>query len=306
MRIIPQQKVWMDGKFVDWDEAKIHVMTHGLHYGLAVFEGIRCYQTPDGMAFFRMRDHFQRLCEGTRVYRFSMDYGVDELCDAAKGLLRANGMKESYIRPIAFTGYGEISPDLTNAKTSVAICSVDFGSYFGDAQKTGISCMVSSWKRMNPEYTFSHVKSSSNYLNSAMAKKEALDAGYSESILLSHSGNVAEASGANIFLVRGGKLSTPQASDGILQGITRDCVIKIAGRMGLECAERSITRDELYVADEVFLCGTASEITPVVSIDRLAIGKGAPGPVTGKLVAAYSDAVRGRNEEFGGWLDFLD
>jgi len=296
----------MDGAYIDWDDANIHVMTHGLHYGTAIFEGIRCYASEGRLAAFRMNDHYKRLTDGARVYRMKMGYGIGDLCDATKGLLKANGLKESYVRPIVFTGYGEISPDMADAGVSVAICSLELGEYFGARAQEGITCVSSSWKRMAPEYLSPHVKSSANYLNSAMAKLEARDAGASECILYSHDGHVAEASSANIFLVRDGELITPPTEDGILPGITRDSILEMACRRGIVCHEKSILRDELYLADEVFLCGTASEITPVIGIDRRVIGKGAPGPLTCIMREWYSRITRGLDGEFRDWLDFVE
>jgi branched-chain amino acid aminotransferase len=298
------KKIWMDGKFVDWKKANVHVLTHGLHYGLAIFEGMRCYDTPDGPAVFRMKEHYQRFRNGCKSYKFSCKYPVEKLCEATRKLIKVNKLKECYVRPITFTGYDRIGLDMTGVPFSMAICAIPFGTYFGDKAEKGITCGISSWRRMKGSILSPHVKASANYLNSVIAKKEAIDEGYDEAIMLIDNGHVSEGSAENLFVVKDGKLITPPLSDGILAGITRDSLMVIAKEMGIPLEERSMLRDELYTADEVFLCGTAAEVTPVIQVDHIPITKG-PGKVTKKLKSAFFNVVRGKDERFVKWLDYI-
>jgi branched-chain amino acid aminotransferase len=298
------KKIWMDGKFVDWKKANVHVLTHGLHYGLAIFEGMRCYSTPDGPAVFRMKDHYQRFRNGCKSYKFSCKYPVGKLCETTRKLIKLNKLKECYIRPITFTGYDRIGLDMTGVPFNFAICAIPFGKYFGEKADKGISCGISSWRRMKGSILSPHVKASANYLNSVIAKKEAIDEGYDEAIMLIDNGHVSEGTGENLFIVKDGVLQTPPLSDGILAGITRDSIIHIARELGIPVQERSMLRDELYTADEVFLCGTAAEVTPVIKIDHIPISKG-PGKVTKRLKGTFFNIVRGKDERFVKWLDYL-
>lgn len=297
--------IWMNGRYVAWKDAKVHVLTHALHYGTAIFEGMRCYSTARGPAVFRMKDHYQRLLEGTKAYQFEIKYALDQLRRATKELIRRNRVKECYIRPICYVAYGNIGINITGMPFGMAIIPLDMGRYFGAKAEHGISCEVSSWERISAATLSPHVKASANYLNSVLAKREAVNAGYDEAIMLSEAGHVSEGTGENIFLVDNGELVTPPLHDGILAGVTRQSIMEIAAEEGIRVAERSILRDELYNADEVFMCGTAAEITPVLSIDRRRIGKG-PGPVTRQLREAFFNIVHGRDERFVRWLDFVN
>ncbi|MBU0591519.1 branched-chain amino acid transaminase [Candidatus Micrarchaeota archaeon] len=302
MQTVP--KIWMDGKLVNWKDANVHVLTHALHYGVGIFEGMRCYNTDKGPAVFRMRDHYQRLINGCKSYQFELKYDLDHLCKATKNLIKVNKLKECYIRPLVFTGYKKIGLDIRGCPFHVSICAIPFGKYFGDKAEKGIKCGISSWRRMQGNVLSPHVKASANYLNSVLAKKEAIDEGYDEAIMLIENGHVAEGSGENLFIVKDGKLITPPLHDGILAGITRDSLIKVAKEMDIETCERSLLRDELYTADEVFLCGTAAEITPVIQIDHRIISKG-PGPMTKNLRDSFFKIVKGKDGRFVEWLDFV-
>jgi len=298
-------KIWIDGKVLHWDEAKVHVLTHALHYGTGVFEGIRCYKTEDGPAIFRLYDHASRLINSAKIYLMDLRYSVDEIAEAIKMTVKANNLDECYIRPIAFCGYGEMGLNPLLNKVSLAIAAWPWGTYLGEqALKTGVRCMVSSWRRINASTLPPQAKSTANYANSALAKIEAIKAGYDEAILLNVDGMVSEATGENIFRVKRGALSTPPASASILQGITRDSVIQLANDAGLTCHIAEMSREELYTSDELFLCGTAAEITPVREVDGRTIGDG-QFPVTRKLQVAYGDVVRGRNSNYSHWLEYV-
>ncbi len=301
------EKIWMNGKFVDWGKANIHVLSHGLHYGLAIFEGMRCYDTAIGPAVFRMKDHYKRFLNGCKSYHFKMGYNVEELSNITKELIRKNKIRECYIRPIVFTGYDRIGLDMRGIPFDFAICAVPFGKYYGDKADKGIKCTISSWRRMKGSVMSPHVKSSSNYLNSVLARREATDSGYDEAIMLIEGGHVAEGTGENLFIVRDGKLFTPPAYDGILTGITRESIISIAKKENIEIYERSMLRDELYTADEVFLCGTAAEVTHVRQIDHRKIGKsGSAGPITKRIKSIFFSAARGEDDRFREWLEPVD
>jgi len=298
-------KVWLNGKFVDWKDAKIHVLTHGLHYGTAIFEGMRCYDTIHGPAVFRMKDHYERMLHGVKIYEFSIDYTVEQLRAITKELIVKNKLKSCYVRPICYVATEGIGIDITDAPFGLAIIALPFGKYFGSKVEKGISCGVSSWERIGSTILSPHVKASANYLNSVLAKKEAVNEGYDEAIMLSESGRVSEGTGENLFIVDRGKLATPPLYDGVLAGVTRDSILELAKEMDVVVNERPMLRDELYTADEVFLCGTAAEITPVISIDKKKVGDGKPGPVTKELQSAFNSIVSGKDERFVKWLDFV-
>ncbi len=304
MAIKPLKSIWMNGRFVRWKDAKVHVLTHGLHYATAIFEGMRCYDTPLGPAIFRMKDHYKRFLDGEKSYQFEMKYGLKKLCDVTKELVRRNKVRECYIRPICYVGYGTIGINIDGAPFEIAIIPVIFGKYFGKKAETGITCEVSSWKRISSTILSPHVKASANYLNSVLAKKEALNAGYDEAIILTEEGHVSEGTGENLFIVESGTLITPPLYDGVLAGVTRDSVMTLAREMGIRVEERSILRDELYTAEEVFLTGTAAEITPVVGIDKRRVSDG-PGPLTKDLRESFFNVVAGKDERFIKWLDFV-
>ncbi len=295
------EKIWMNGELVDWADAKVHVGVHGLHYGSGVFEGIRCYDTPKGPAVFRLVEHMQRLHNSARLLHMQLPYTVDELCAATRELLGTNGLPEAYIRPIAFYGYGELGVAARGNPVETVIMSWPWGTYLGaEALKTGIRAKVSSWQRVSPNIVPHVSKATGVYLNSMLAVTEANNAGYDEAILLTPEGTVADGSGENIFIVRDGILYTPDLATGILPGITRDTVTQIAQDLGYTVIEKAIIRSDLYLADEVFMCGTAAEVTPLRSIDDHEIGV---GPVTLAIQDAYLATVRGQSERWSQWLD---
>ncbi len=296
-----QSKIWMDGKFVDWDDAKIHVLTHGLHYGTAVFEGIRSFKTPDGTALFRLGEHIERFLNSAKIYRLELGYSAKELTRACVDLVRANGSKEAYVRPIAFTGYGEMGLNPLTSKISVAIGSWEWGAYLGDTSKKGVRATVSSWARIDPRTMPVQAKCSANYANSALAKMQALAGGYDEAILLNTDGKVAEGPGENVFRVKDDVLSTPPASSGILRGITRDTVIQFAYDEKIRFYRNDATREELYTSDEVFFSGTAAGIARVSEIDGRRIGYNGT-PVTDRVAKLYDRAVHGKIKRYLKWL----
>jgi branched-chain amino acid aminotransferase len=299
------EKIWLNGELVDWADAKVHVGAHGLHYGSGVFEGIRCYATDGGPAIFRLSEHLERLHASAKLLFMELPYSVDELRSACHEVVAANGLAECYLRPIAFYGYGELGVHPGTNPVDVCVMSWPWGAYLGEeAQEHGIRAKVSSWKRVGPN-TIPHVaKATGIYLNSMLAVVEATRAGYDEAILLTDEGTVADGSGENVFVVEDEVLSTPDLSASILPGITRQCVIEIAQAHGYAVHEREIIRSELYLADELFMCGTAAEVTPVRSVDDHEIGP--PGPVTKAIQATYFDAVRGRDERWSRWLDHAE
>jgi branched-chain amino acid aminotransferase len=297
------EKIWMNGELVDWADAKIHVGVHGLHYGSGVFEGIRCYDTPKGPAVFRLGEHLQRLHNSARLLHMQIPFGVDELRDATNELLAANGLPECYIRPIAFYGYGQLGVAARSNPVETVIMSWPWGSYLGDeGLRNGIRAKISSWQRVSPNIVPHVSKATGVYLNSMLAVTEANNAGYDEAILLTPEGTVADGSGENIFVVRDGVIYTPDLATGILPGITRDSVTQIASDLGYSVVEKTLIRSDLYLADEVFMCGTAAEVTPIRSIDDHEIGV---GEVTLAIQKAYLDTVRGQSERWSQWLDHV-
>ena len=297
------EKIWMNGELVDWADARIHVASHGLHYGTGVFEGIRCYATDRGPAVFRLRDHLRRLESSAQLLYMKLPYSVDELRDACHETLAVNGIDESYLRPIAFYGYGELGVHTRGNHVDVAILTFPWGAYLGEeGQQKGIRAMISSWQRVGPN-TIPHTsKATGIYLNSMLAVHEAQRAGYDEAILLTHDGYVADGSGESIFAITDGVISTPDLSASILQGITRETIIELARSLGYTVEEKRLIRADLYMADEVFMCGTAVEVTPIRAIDDHDIGP--PGPITLELQKTYADAVHGRLPQWADWLDY--
>jgi branched-chain amino acid aminotransferase len=297
------EKIWMNGELVDWADARIHVGAHGLHYGTGVFEGIRCYETERGPAVFRLEEHLRRLQNSAQLLYMELPYAVEELRGATHDLLAANGLPECYIRPIAFYGYGELGVHTRGNPVEVVIMSWPWGAYLGEeGQNAGIRVMISSWRRVGPN-TIPHVaKATGIYLNSMLATHEAARAGYDEAILLTEDGYIADGSGENIFVIKDGVIATPDLSASILPGITRDTVIQIAQDLGYPVVQKHLIRTDLYLADEVFMCGTAVEVTPIRSIDEHEIGP--PGPVTKEIQKAFLDTVRGRSERWAHWLDY--
>jgi len=297
--------IWMNGDLVPWDEANVHVLSHGLHYGTGVFEGIRCYPTDRGPAVFRHREHLERLASSAMLYHLDVPYEVDELQAATQELIRRNGLDSCYIRPIAFRGYGEMGLYATSAPIEVIIAVWPWGAYLGEeGKRRGIRAKVSGWRRISPASLIPHAKASGQYLNSILAKTESAKAGYEEAILLDERGNVCEGSGENIFVVRDGVIATPGHTSSILDGISRRSVIQIASDIGYTVVERDVARAELYLADEVFLCGTAAELVPVREIDDRELGD--PGEVTRVIQAKFDDALHGRAQEYLEWLDLVE
>ena len=295
------EKIWMNGELVDWADAKVHVGVHGLHYGSGVFEGIRCYDTPKGPAVFRLGEHLQRLHNSARLLHMAIPYSVDELKSATNELLGANGLPECYLRPIAFYGYGELGVAARGNPVETVIMSWPWGSYLGEeGLKNGISAKISTWQRVSPNIVPHVAKATGVYLNSMLAVTEVQNAGYDEAILLTPEGTVADGSGENIFVVRDGVIYTPDLATGILPGITRDTVKQIASDLGYTVVEKALIRSDLYLADEVFMCGTAAEVTPLRSVDDHEIGV---GEVTLALQKAYLDTVRGQSERWSHWLE---
>jgi len=298
------ETIWMNGEFVDWADAKVHVGVHGLHYGSGVFEGIRCYETPKGPSVFRLREHLTRLENSARLLHMELPYSGDELRAATHELVGRNGLPECYIRPFAFYGYGELGVHTAGNPVEVVIMSWPWGNYLGDENaQSGIRAKISSWKRVGAN-TIPHVaKATGIYLNSMLAVHEAQRAGYDEAILLTDEGYVADGSGENIFVVKDGKITTPPLSTSILPGITRETVIQIAQDLGYVVEEANLIRSDLYLADEVFMTGTAAEVTPVRSVDDHDVGV---GPVTLELQREYLDTVRGQSERWSHWLDLVE
>jgi branched-chain amino acid aminotransferase len=299
------EKIWMNGELVNWADAKVHVGAHGLHYGSGVFEGIRCYETDAGPAVFRLTPHLERLHQSAQLLHMELPYSVEELRLATHELISVNGLSECYLRPIAFYGYGELGVHPGTNPVDVVLMTWPWGAYLGEEALTkGIRAKVSSWKRIGPN-TIPHVaKATGIYLNSMLAVIEATRAGYEEAILLTDDGFVADGSGENIFVVKDEVISTPDLSASILQGITRQAVIEIAQTLGYAVHERQLIRSDLYVADELFMCGTAAEVTPVRSVDDHEIGD--PGPVTKAIQEVFFAAVRGRDERFTRWLEYAE
>jgi branched-chain amino acid aminotransferase len=287
------EKIWMNGELVDWADATVHVGAHGLHYGSGVFEGIRCYETEQGPAVFRLTDHLERLHDSANLLHMELPYSVEELKAACNDVIAANGLPECYLRPIAFYGYGELGVRPSGCPVDVVIMSWPWGTYLGDdALVNGVRAKISSWQRIGPNVIPHVAKATGIYLNSMLAVMEAERAGYEEAILLTETGYIADGSGENIFMVKNGVIETPDLSSSILPGITRDTVIQIAQDLGYTVHETNIIRADLYLADEIFMCGTAAEVTPVRSVDDREVGN--PGPVTLAIQQAYLDTVRGK------------
>ena len=297
-------KIWVNGELVDWADAKVHVGVHGLHYGSGVFEGIRCYETPNGPAVFRLSDHLKRLENSAKVLYMDLPYSLEELRAATHELIAANRLPSCYVRPIAFYGYGELGVATSGNPVDVVIISFPWGAYLGEeGQRNGITAMISSWERVGPNVIPHAAKATGIYLNSMLATTEARRAGYDEAIMLTHDGYVADGPGENVFVVKDGRLRTPPLAMSILPGITRDTIIHLAQDLGYGVEESLVIRSDLYLADEVFMVGTAAEVTPVRAVDDRAIGV---GPVTLELQKAYLAAVNGIDERWSDWLDVVE
>jgi len=304
MPITTTPKIWMNGSLVNWDDAKVHVLTHTLHYGTGVFEGIRAYETTNGPAVFRLTDHIKRLHNSAKIMGMDMPYSVEELVEATKQTVKSTGLPSCYIRPIAYYGYGEMGLNTLPCKVDVAIACWPWGAYLGDdAVQKGVRMKISSWTRHDHNTMPPAAKTVGNYVNSSLAKVEALKAGYDEAIMLSPSGLVAECTGENIFCVRNGVILTPPLSAGALEGITQSSVTTIARDLGYDIRVDNIARSDLYIADEIFVCGTAAEVGSVNSVDERKIP--CPGPMTKAIAAIYAKAVRGQDDRYKQWCELV-
>lgn len=297
-------KIWMNGKLVDWDKAQVHVLTHALHYGSGVFEGVRAYETSEGTAVFRLTDHMKRLFRSAKIYLMELPYTLEELIEATKETIRANNLKSCYIRPIAYRGYGEMGLNPLNVPIDVAIAVWSWGAYLGEeGLENGISAMISSFQRIDPNALPPAAKATGQYINSILAKLEAIYGGFEEAVLLDSRGFVSEGSGENIFVVKDSVIYTPSTAASVLEGITRDTVIRLAQDAGIEVIERDLVRSDLFLADELFCTGTAAEITPIRELDKRVIGK--PGPITKQLQQKFFGVVRGEEEKYFDWLEYV-
>jgi branched-chain amino acid aminotransferase len=297
------EKIWMNGNFVAWDEARVHVLSHALHYGTGVFEGIRAYSTPKGTGVFRLTAHLERLRRSAALYEMELGYSVSEMAAAVHETIGVNGVDSCYVRPIVFRGYGPMGLYAMNNPVDVAVAVWPWGAYLGeDALEQGVRCKISSYRRYGPNTLPPAAKASGQYINSVLAKHEANRCGYDEAIMLNEQGFIADGSGENVFLVKDGTIYTPDLSASILPGITRDTIIQIAEDLGYSVVQKQLIRTDLYLADEVFMTGTAAEVTPVREVDDQPIGP--PGPVTLAIQKAYLDTVRGKSERWSHWLEF--
>ncbi len=298
-------KVWWDGKFVNYNDAKVPILTHSLQYGSGIFEGIRAYQNGKGTALFRLSDHVKRFFRTAKIYHMDLGYTPKQMEKAIIETVRVNKLSSCYIRPFAFYNTDLVGLGTHGDEVSTAIAAIPFGAYYGKGKETGIRCKTSTWKRINSEILPVEAKASGNYINSLIAHLEAEASGFDEAIMLSTQGRIAEGTAENIFLYMDNYLLTPNYSADILVGITRDSIIKIAQNIGIEVVETELHKEELYIADEVFFTGTAAEVTPVVNVDGIKVGGGKPGPITKMLSDKYSEATMGKNEMFGNWLTYI-
>ena len=299
-------KIWMNGKFVNWDDAKIHVLSHVIHYGSSFFEGIRCYKTAQGPAVFRLNEHIKRLINSAKIFRAEIPYSHEEISEAIIETIRINNLEACYIRPIAYRAYGDLNVNPLKNPIDMTIATYEWGSYLGKgAVENGIEVCVSSWQRSSPNSLPTMAKIGGAYMNSQLIKMEAIENGFSEGIALDQNGYLSEGSGENLFLVYEGKILTPQVTNSILAGVTRDTVMKLARDLGYEVIEANMMREKLYIADEMFFTGTAAEITPIRSVDRNIVGSGSPGKITKELQKAFFNVVENANDKYG-WLTFID
>lgn len=307
MAFTKSERIWMNGEFVRWEDAKIHILAHVVHYGSAVFEGMRCYATPKGPGLFRLDDHVRRLFDSAKIYRMDVPYTRDEMSKAIKDTVRENNYRACYVRPLIYRGYGAVGVNPLPSPVDVAIATWEWGSYLGPgAAENGVDVCVSSWTRIAPNTLPALAKSAANYMNSQLTKIEAISGGYVEGIMLSPDGHVCEGSGENIFALRDGILYTPPLSASILSGITRDSAIQIARDMQIQVLETDIPREMLYIADELFFTGSAAEITPIRSVDKVVVGTGRRGEITKKLQARLGDIANGRVPDPYGWVQVVE
>ncbi|MBA3976508.1 MAG: branched chain amino acid aminotransferase [Candidatus Solibacter sp.] len=299
----PTDKIWHNGRFIAWDDAKIHVLSHVVSYGSSVFEGVRCYETVSGPAIFRLREHTRRLLDSAKIYRIEVDYTADHLVEAQVELVRLNGLRSCYIRPIVLRGYGGVGVLPVNNPTEIFLACWAWGKYLGEeALGEGVDVCISSWTRMAPNTLPALAKAGANYMNSQLIRMEADRNGFAEGIALDANGTISEGSGENIFVIRDGRIHTPPLSSSVLPGITRDTVVTLAGELGIPVVETVIPREFLYIADEIFFTGTAAEVTPIRTVDKMRIGSGRRGPITERLQKAFFDIVEGRAADKHGWL----
>lgn len=296
--------IWMDGKLVPWDEAKIHVLSHVVHYASCAFDGMRMYQNPKGSFVLRMREHLKRMFDSAKIYRMPIPYTLDQLCEAVKQTVAANELKSGYIRPFAFRGYHSLGVNPLSCPLVTAVAAWEWGAYLGEeGLEKGVSVRISSWNRPAPNTLPTMAKVASNYMNSQLIKLEAMADGFDEGIALDTFGYVSEGSGENVFIVKNGILFTPPSSSSILPGITRHCVFQLARELGYEVKQHVLPRESLYTADEAFMCGTAAEITPIAKVDNVPVGEGSRGPITKAIQAAFFGVLRGERPDKHGWLE---
>ncbi len=296
-------KIWMDGQLVEWRDAKIHVLTHTLHYGCGAFEGVRAYKTADGTAIFRLKEHTERLFNSAKILRMKIPFTIDEVMAAQTQVVRENKLESCYLRPLTWVGSQKLGVSMKGNTIHLMVAAWPWGAYLGeDGMKNGIRVKISSYTRHHVNITMTQAKAVSNYTNSILANQEATDDGYDEAMLLDASGFVSEGAGENVFIVKDGVVYTPDLSAGALNGITRNTVLHICKDLGLELVQKRITRDEVYIADEAFFTGTAAEVTPIRELDRIALGNGSRGPITEKIQSAFFDIVNGRNPKYAHWL----
>src|SRR5271167_1607058 len=302
MAIKASEYIWCNGNVIPWDDAKVHVMAHVINYGSSVFEGIRCYQTEKGPAVFRLRDHMQRLLDSAKVYRMEVDYSVDDLVQATTDIVATNKISPCYIRPIVLRGYGTVGVDPTGSPIDVYVVNYDWGKYLGGEGDEGVDVCVSSWSRLAPNTLPTMAKAGANYMNSQLIKMEAVANGYSEGIALDVSGYVSEGSGENVFVVHKERIYTPPLGNSVLPGITRNSVLHIAHELGIPVIEQIVPREMLYICDELFFSGTAAEITPICSVDKITVGRGIAGPITKTIRKEFYGIVNGTAEDRFNWL----
>lgn len=299
-------KIWYNGKFIDWQDAKIHIMSHVIHYGTSFFEGIRCYATQKGSAIFRLSDHIRRFFDSAKIYRLTIPFAQQELEHACVAIIKVNEVDSAYIRPFVFRGYNTLGVDPSKCPIETAIAVMRWGKYLGEeALKSGVDVKISTWFRMHPNTFPSLSKAGGNYMNSQLIKQEALAEGYAEGIALNSRGLVSEGSGENIFIIKNNHIFTPTIGSSILPGITRDSVIKIAAEFGYQTIETEIPREMLYIADELFFTGTAAELTPIRSVDKIVVGKGSRGPITEKIQTRFFEILETGKDDYN-WLTFID
>ncbi len=306
MPLLPTRWIWFNGEMIPWESATVHVMTYALHMGSSIFEGIRCYDTPQGPAIFRLHEHVRRLADSARIYRMELPFGIEQVTEACHEVIRVNELRGAYLRPLAWLGLGEMGTNPMGKPVEMMVGAFEWGAYLGDeGLENGVDVCVSSWRRLAPDTIPTMAKAGGTYLSSQLISREARTNGFAEGIALDSSGYISEGSAENLFLVRDGVLFTPPSSAAILPGITRDAVITLARHLGYEVREQVLPREALYVVDEMFFTGTAAEVTPIRSVDRLPVGDGKRGPVTAHIQEHFFALVRGQDEDRWGWLSHV-